>query len=379
LVALFPKAGLQSFRAGLHRLHQTEIRLEAVWDFVPAVLDQIGHGFRALLGGLLPRFLFVDDRRFEISLLSPARFRVCVRKNHEILQEHMLDDRDGSLAGLIASLATERPSLAAIYATPGCVLRKTVEVPAGIRGNQLHRSLEYLLEVETPFRRDQVYWGFRAGPRRRAGTRFVDLVLVPRSTVDPHATVLREHGIHLLELSYREDVASGAPICLVRDPEPRERSRRRLTAALGLAITVQVVAIAAMPIGAQTIQASHYTDETARLSGIAADLGGLRSALEKRMAPVRQAQLDIQSFPSSSAVLRVLETELGTDTVLDRLSLRGTAVQAAGSTARVDVLTERLEKSQRLKPKSITRNGAVAAGQQELFSISLELGPAKGQ
>jgi hypothetical protein len=151
-----------------------------------------------------------------------------------------------------------------------------------------------------------------------------------------------------------------------------------LLAILGVAVAIQIVAIAALPIVAQTMRAARYDDETARLSRIAGDLGGLQSTLEKAMEPIRQAQLDLQGFPSSAAVLRVVEAELGGDTVLDRLSLRGAIVQAAGATPNVGLLTERLEKSQNLKPKSITRNGTAAAGQQELFSIALELVAPKG-
>jgi hypothetical protein len=378
LVALSPNAGLQSFWAGVRRLHQTEVRLEAFTDLALGCLEAIRRSFRALLGNLLPRFLFVDDQRLEISLLSPSQLGIAVTKNLETLQEGRQDGRDDrSLPDLTEALAAGGTRNAVIYATPGCALRKTIDVPAGIRGNRLRQSLEYLLEVETPFRRDQVYWGFRLGARRSAAMRSVDLIVVPRSVIDLHVATLRDHGIHLLELCYRDNVSSDAPICLARYHERGERNGWRLLGILGIAVAVQIVAIAATPIVAQTIQASRLDDERARLSRIAADLGGLQSTLEKKMEPVRQAQLDLQSFPSSAGVLRTLEAELGKDTALDRLSLRGAIVQAAGSTPNVDLLTARLEKSQSLKPKSVSRNGAAAANQLELFSIALELVRAK--
>jgi len=284
---------------------------------------------------------------------------------------------DGSIAGIRDFLAADGTRGAVINATNGCALRKTIAVPRGIRGNRLRQALEYLLEVETPFRRDQVYWGFRLRPTRPSGTRPVDLIVVPRSAIDPLAAALRENGIHLLELRYREAIASEAPICLARYPRRGEANGRRLLVALGVAVVMQVAAIAAMPIVAHTIEASRFNEETARLSRIAADLGGLQAALERKMDPIRQAQLDLQSLPSGAAVLRILENELGSGTILDRLSLRGTIVQAAGTTPNVGLLTERLEKSQNLKPKSVTRSGAAAAGQQELFSIALELAADK--
>lgn len=252
-------------------------------------------------------------------------------------------------------------------------------MPAGLRHRQLRQSLEYLLEVETPFRRDHVYWGFRLGSRHRGGTRSVDLVVVPKSVVDPHMAMLRQNGIHPREISYRGDLALDGPICLARYPERSERRGGRLLAILGVAIVVQLAAIAVVPIYAQAIRTADITEETARLSRIAAELGGMRGILEKKMEPIREAQLDLQGLPSAAAVVRLMEAELGSDTVLDRFSLRGTNVQATGSTPNVDLLTARLEKSKALKPKSITRNGAAVPGKPELFSISLELTSAKDQ
>lgn len=361
----------------MRRLHQTEVRVESIPELAAEWLEQIKASFSALASIALPRPFFSDDARLEISLLSPSRQSISAHKNLSILWEERFQ-ADRPLSHLVASLTSDQPKAAVIHATPGCALRKTIALPAGIHNRQLRQSLEYLLEVETPFRRDQVYWGFRAGPRRRGGKRSVDLVVVPKSAVDPHVETLRENGIHLGELCYREDIASEAPISLVRYQTRRERQGRRLLAALGIVAVLQIIAAAAIPLVAHTVEASRLNEETARLSAIAADLGGLQSSLEKAMQPVHQAELELQGSPSSAAVLRILEAELGTDTVLDRLSVRGALVQATGSTPRVDELTVRLEKSQGLKPKSVTRNGVNAAG-QELFSVALELTSGEGR
>lgn len=361
----------------MRRLHQTKVRVESIPELAAEWLGQIRASFSALASIALPRSFFSDDERLEISLLSPGCQSITAHKNLSMLWEERCET-DRPISHLVASLAADQPKVAVIHATPGCALRKAITLPASIHNRQLRQSLEYLLEVETPFRRDQVYWGFRAGPRRRGGKRTIDLVVVPKSAVDPHAETLRENGIHLRELRYREDVASEAPISLVRYPAQRERQGRRLLLALGIVAFLQVVAAAAIPLVAHTVEASRLDEETTRLSTIAADLGGLQSSLEKAMQPVHQAQLELQSSPSSAAVLRILEAELGKDTVLDRLSVRGALVQATGSTPRVDDLTVRLEKSQYLKPKSITRNGVNAAG-QELFSVALELTSGEGR
>ena len=361
----------------MRRLHETEVRVESISQLALGWLGQTRASFYALASIALPGPFFTDDEHLEISLLSPSRESVSAHRNSRTLWEERCE-ADRPISHLVASLAPDQPKVAVIHATPGCALRKAITLPASIHSGQLRRSLEYLLEVETPFRRNQVYWGFRAGPRRLGGKRSIDLVVVPKSAVDPHAEALREHGIHLRELCYREDLASEEPISLARYPAPGERRGRRLLLALGILVIIQIVAAAAMPIVAHSIQASRLNGETALLSTIAADLGGLQSSLEKAMQPVHEAQLELQNSSSSAAVLRILEAELGTDTVLDRLSVRGALVQATGSTPRVDALTVRLEKSQNLKPKSITRNGVNAAG-QELFSIALELTSGEGR
>lgn len=361
----------------MRRLHQTEVRVASLPELAAEWLGQIRASYSALASIALPHPFFSDDERLEISLLSPSRQSISCHKNLSILWEERCE-AERPISGLMASLTSDQPKTAVIYATPGCALRKTVALPASIHNRQLRQSLEYLLEVETPFRRDQVYWGFRAGPRRRGGKRSVDLIVVPRSAVDPHTETLCENGIHLREVRYREDVASEAPISLVRYPTQREQQGRRLLLALGIVAFLQVIAAAAIPLIAHSVEAARLNAETARLSTIAADLGGLQSSLEKAMQPVHQAQLELQDSPSSAAVLRILEAELGKDTVLDRLSVRGALVQATGSTPRVDELTARLEKSQILKPKSITRNGVNAVG-QELFSVALELTSGEGR
>jgi hypothetical protein len=361
----------------MRRLHQTEVRVGSIPELAAEWLGQIKASFSALARIVLPRSFFNDDERLELSLLSPSRQSISAHKNLSTLWEERCE-ADRPVSHLIASLTSDQPKTAVIHATPGCALRKAITLPASIHNRQLRQSLEYVLEAETPFRRDQVHWGFRAGSGRRGGKRSIDLVVVPKSLVDPHTETLRENGIHLRELCYREDVASEAPISLVRYPAQRERHSHRLLLALGIVAFLQVTAAAAIPLVAHTIQTTRFNEETTRLSTIAADLGGLQSSLEKAMQPVRQAQLELQSSPSSAAVLRILEAELGKDTVLDRLSVRGVLVQATGSTPRVDELTVRLEKSQNLKPKSITRNGVNAVG-QELFSVALELTSGEGR
>jgi hypothetical protein len=377
VVALSPNAGLQSFWAALRRLNQTDVRLEAVGELSARWAAEIGRALRTLVTTVAPGFLFLDDRRIEISLLALARLRIALTKNRQVLREDGLDGHDSrSFSELIASLASSDVRDAIIQATSGCAIRKTIAMPGGIRGSRLRRAVEYLLEVETPFRRDQVYWAFQLGPNR-GGTRLVDLIVVPRSVADPHIGALRAHGIHLQEICYQEDTAPGAPVSLARFPRPREQARRRLLGSLGALIALQFIVIAALPIVDQSIEAAHFREETDRLSQIAGDLGGLQSNLEKAMVPIRQAQQELRAYPSASNVMRLLESELGPETTLDRFSLRGSTVQMTGATPDIAALTARLEKSSSVKPKSITRNGLSGATQQELFSVSLELTTAK--
>lgn len=142
---LLPEIGQDSIWSGLRRLHQTEVRLDAFQDVGASLIAAVKRSFRALCMQLTPRFLFTDDRRLELSLLSPTRLHIAVTESLKALRESGLEKNDDqSLSILIDSFAATDPESAVIWVSPGCALRKTIAVPAGIRGSRLRlaRSLD---------------------------------------------------------------------------------------------------------------------------------------------------------------------------------------------------------------------------------------------
>lgn len=367
-------SGFTPISQGLRRLQGTEVSLADLPGVFAGWWRRFSASAAALLERLTPRLLLTDDPHLQIAITAPGRADLTIRRNSAIVAEAAVEfDQPHSLAAQLADSHARLPACAIISVAEGAALLKRVPVSPSVRGRKLAAALDYMLEVESPFPRDQVLWAYRLSSDIRQGQRLVDLVIVPRSVVDPVVSAAKSSGTHVREIRYQPSLAPDAVIRIAAFHTPAGRRQRRVCMVLGALAFIEIAALATAPFVANAIRSEHMTEKTEQLNRIATDLAQERAEFAKVIQPIERAFADLQGLPSPVGVLEALQKELGQDVVLDRLSLRGRSIQLSGSTDDLSGIVNRLEKSPSLKPRSVTSNGKIGAQQLERFSLSLEL------
>ena len=282
----------------------------------------------------------------------------------------------GVVADLRAFLAsvTDLPHLLLLRVAPEQALCKTLSLPNAAR-RDLKSLLGFEIDRETPFEQAEVYWNYSAGPTDKTRGKFdLDLVIVPRSDVDPAIAAAREAGFDPAAL----DVAIGADRSLmiwitaqrhVHQFLPYRKLAPLAAVTAGLAAAFVILSLAGQQwnlfIANQTIE---------RLQAPAHEAALLRQAADHRLSAITFLSRTHGANGSALGILAAATRTLPDDTYLTSLGVHDGQVTMAGYSESAASLIGLLAKSSSFREPSF--DSPVTASQdsdQEKFTISMSL------
>lgn len=262
----------------------------------------------------------------------------------------------------------------AVHVPESRVLKRTLTLPLAAEKN-LREVLAFEMDRHTPFKAEQVYYGYAVLDRNPAGRHLrIALTLLPRRDVDPLFALLREEGLEPAALCVGDDERIGVE---ERNLLPgdrrgwRARPRGWPDRALAMLAVFLLSTAIALPF-VQRINAVSRLErevETARAAAAVAD--EVRNALERRAAEERALLARPGERPSVIQVLDELTRVLPDSTWVNRLELSQGRVRLRGESADASGLATLIEGAVFLRDASfdatVTRDPASA---QERFVLS---------
>ena len=259
----------------------------------------------------------------------------------------------------------------AVRIAPARSLQRILTLPIAA-GRNLSAVLAFELDRYTPFKADQVYYGFTVKSRDRAkGELQVALTLVPRKEADPLLESLRGWGLEPTSLELREgdDVHLNLlPAARRETPPTFHRWRNRALAAIASALLVAVVA---MPLVQKMEIVSRLEQEAAVARSEALKADQVRKDLQQ-LVDEESAIVDRRKQrPAAVVVLEELTRLLPDSAWLNRFEMNDARVTIRGEAANASELVKLIESSGRFT--SATFEGAItrdARTERERFTIS---------
>lgn len=276
------------------------------------------------------------------------------------------------------TIASQRgwPTLLVLRIPALGVLSKRLALPLAAQGG-LEALLGFEMDRETPFARDEVYWGYRVRHRDVPHGRLdVELVIIPRPAVASALDAARQAG---LEPAFIEvDTAPGETM-LVRlgagMPREQVRSRQSLMALAAAACLLAVIAIAT-PFLRQH-QALAAADATiAALTGQAEEAAALRKSLDQLSDAASVMNKERDRTGGALSLLAAVSRVLPDNTHLTALSQHGDKITISGMSPSAADLIGLLAKGPLFRDPAFASPVVHIDGQSlEMFTISVALTP----
>ena len=275
----------------------------------------------------------------------------------------VIDDVRHACAGRAIEVAVRIPAARALH--------RTVNLPIAA-GRHLSAVLAFELDRYTPFKADQVYYGFAVKGRDRGkGELQVALTLVPRKEADPLLESLRGWGLEPTSLEVREGDAIRVnllPAAHREAPPIFHLWRNRALAAMASALLVAVVAV---PLVQKMEIESRLEEQVALARGEALQADQVRKELQQ-LADEESAIVERRKQrPSSIQVLEELTHLLPDSAWLNRFEMTDARVTIRGEAANASDLVKLIESSGRFRGAAF--EGAMtrdARTERERFTIS---------
>ena len=266
-----------------------------------------------------------------------------------------------------ASRATE----VAVRIPAARALHRTVSLPIAA-GRHLDSVLAFELDRYTPFKADQVYYGFAVTGRDRAkGELQVALTLVPRKEVDPLLESLRGWALEPTSLEAGGDDAVSVNLLPAAHREAAAtipRWRNRALAAIASALLVTVVAL---PLVQKSEIVSRLEEQVALARGEALQADQVRKELQQLVDEESAIVERRKQRPPGIQVLEELTRLLPDSAWLNRFEMNDARVTIRGEAANASDLVKLIESSGKFR--SAVFEGAMtrdARTERERFTIS---------
>jgi general secretion pathway protein L len=210
------------------------------------------------------------------------------------------------------------------------MLHKSVSMPAAAR-RDLERVLEFEIDRETPFNRNEVYWTYTVRRSEMTqGALDVHLVLVPRSLLDGFLTALKTAGVEPSGIEVDSGPASRVVIPLASEKnKPWFRIERPLVPFAATAAALAVLILIAPMLVRQWVLFS--TDATiASLTGSAREAATLRQSVDSATRAADFLVAERKKNRSVVAILAAVTDALPDNTHLTSLSVHSGKLTLSG-------------------------------------------------
>lgn len=257
------------------------------------------------------------------------------------------------------------------------VLRKTLSLPLATEEN-LRQVLEFQVEQHTPFAPNTVYFGHRIQARDFESKQLtVELVVVPRTSVDPAIKILSGLGREVRAVFVDELLSAGVLLNLLPAavsggaPSPLRQGANPWLA--GLVVVLAFAAVAAPPLIKReaVVQLLPWVEKGKQAAEV---VSVARRDLESR---VEQHNYLLEKRRASPAVIQIMEELthiLPDDTWIQVFDLKGKKLQIQGETASSSRLIGLFEKSNFFREASFS--SALYKGQvsgTERYQLEIQL------
>ncbi len=240
-------------------------------------------------------------------------------------------DRAGfqEVARVIAS-QREVPRALLLRIPAATALRKELSLPIAAEGN-LETLLGFEMDRETPFAKDEVYWGYRVRRRDAVHGRIdVDLVIVPYPAVASLLDSARHAGLDPIGIEV--ETAADARMLVRLGPAATRRPWRpeRSTAAIATAACVLLAIALAIPFIRQRQALSAVNEAVASLTIQAEEAASLRKSIDRISETARFLDKEHERTGDALTTLAVLSTVLPDDTHLTALNVHAGKATVTG-------------------------------------------------
>ena len=230
----------------------------------------------------------------------------------------------------------ENPGVRTIFCLPESkALTRAMTLPAAAEEN-LRQVLTFEMDRQTPFKADQVYFDSRVAARDAATRSLrVELVVLPRSLLDPQLAAVAGEQIQFDGVDVRSDDAAGGSRRGVNLLPVERRARRRdmrLPVNLGLLALALILLVFNMSesldnraIAVETMQA-----EVEKAAVAAREVLELKKTLQDSINGANFLAEKKRNGPLVVALLDDLAARLNDDTYLERLSIENNQIQLQG-------------------------------------------------
>ncbi len=258
-------------------------------------------------------------------------------------------------------------------------LTQRLTLPVAVEEN-LRRVLGYMMDRNTPFTADQVYYdGHIVGRRRDQGLLEVELTLAPRALLDKTLGDLEGLGLKPGRVAAGCAPDQGIPPVNLLPPERRPRgraSRRRLNGTLAVLALGLLMALLLLPLWEKRGRAQALEGQLERVSQEAQVAGRLRERLERLEQGAGFLDEKRRDRPLVLSVMAELTRLLPDDTWISDLRIAAREVQLSGYSVAATALIPILDGSplfsnvRFLAPVTQDR-----LSEREKFQLSAELVP----
>ena len=317
-----------------------------------------------------------DAAIFEI---EDDRAALLLRKRGEITRVGTAKADEKGFQKLGRALADNggSPGFLILRVASGAALQKRMSVPISAR-QHLEGLLGFEMDRETPYARDEVYWDYAIRRQDRVNNRLdVDLVVVPRSVVDPLMGAARSAGLDFNGI----EIAGGANKApLIRLGERGRwqwlRSQRPLAAMAGVAGILAIGAIAT-PFIRQQQAIAEAVAAVAALTSDAQEAAKLRQTVDQFANTSAYLRQERERTGSALEALAATTRALPDDTYLTSFNLRENRLTITGLSPSAAQLVGALAQSKDFREPDF--DSPVLQNDNdglETFTISITLKPA---
>ncbi len=302
-----------------------------------------------------------------IVAMDGDRLAVCVRRNETLMS---VDSGDASGVAEVLNAIADRPPLLLLRVPKKQLLCKKLSLPFAAQ-RDLSSALSLAIDRETPFECSEVYWGYRIlNADKKAGLVDIELVLVPRRSLEPAMRAIREAGMKISALDMDAPGVSDIWIDGI-DPGSLARSQHRL-APLALSALALLLTAIVTPFAVQQLRLYLADRAISAAQRPAQEAAVLRRTITERVAAMQY--FGRRSGGSALATLAAVTRALPDNSFLTALSLHGNRLAMTGSSEEAAKLIAALSRSAAIRAPNFDSSIVTESdGGLESFTISAAL------
>lgn len=252
------------------------------------------------------------------------------------------------------------------------VLRKEVRLPLAAESN-LQQVLRFEMDRQTPFRADDVYFGWKViGHDKEAGQVRVDLAVVPRAEIDATCETLAARGLGVAGVDVLHD---NQPLGLNLLPPDRRvkiiNQKTRLNQVLAVSTVVLIAVFMVLSLYLRAHQVEEYEAAIESVRTEALRVQRIRDQINDTMESAGFLAQRRNGTPLAVDVLADITRTLPDDTYLDRLVVGENSVQMQGKSQNAQQLIQLVNASPLLESASFRGSTRTDARTNlEIFEIN---------